>query len=266
MSTGIGIFAGFALLIGAIALGGGMTAFVDVQSIMIVLGGTIAATLISFPMERVFRFISLAARLFQEKRSVELEDTIARSIELGHKAFQNSIFSLEKDSKEEENRYLRMGLRMLIQDAPASRIARRFAVEVDSVRVRHQEGIQLFSFMAKVAPSFGLIGTLIGLVNMLRGIGGDVKPETLGPAMALALITTLYGALLSFMLFSPAAEKLKAYSTQEQTIITAVRDAIIMIRDKQSSRELEEMLNSYLPPKRRRSVVEELMVSQVRSA
>jgi chemotaxis protein MotA len=259
MSTLVGIVFGGVLIVLAVALGGGWRIFLDPQSAMIVVGGTVAATLVSFPFHRVTNFFTLLVRILREQKSSQLEKTIARLVALGHKAYQDSVFSLEQAAKSETNRYIRMGLTLLVRDAPAARIARRFAVEMDGVRTRHKEGVQLFSFMARIAPSFGLVGTLIGLINMLRGVGKEVSPETLGPSMAVALITTLYGALMAFFLFLPASEKLKAYSEQEQSQIMMVRDAMLMIKDGESSRELEEMLNSYLPEKRRRSYVSELL-------
>ncbi len=267
MSTGIGVFVGLALILGAMALQkGSMRAFLNLEALMICLGGTMAATLISFPARRVLNFFSLVLRLFKEERGSIMEDTVARLVELGHKASQDTIFSLEKDAQTEQNRYLRLGLALLVQDAPANRIKHRFAIEMEGVRSRHQEGIQLFGFMGKIAPSFGLVGTLIGLINMLQGIGSDVTPETLGPSMALALVTTFFGALLAFFLFLPASEKLKAFSAQEITLIQMVREGILMIREGQTSREMEEMLNAYLPPGKRQSFVEKMLMAAVRGA
>ncbi len=265
MSTGLGIILGFILLISAIIMGGGGKVFLNPEAIMITLGGTLAATLISFPLARVIKFFTLVIRLFQKERSKILEQTVTRLVTISHQANQGSIFSLEKLIKRETDRYIRLGLKLLTQNAAPQYIARRFSIEMEGVKSRHQQGIQLFSFMSKVAPSFGLVGTLIGLINMLRGVGSDVSPDTLGPSMAVALITTLYGALLSFLLFLPASEKLKAYSAEELTTIKMVRDATLMIRDGQSSRDVEEMLNAYLPPRSRQSTVEKLMMRQSRS-
>ncbi|MEM5790184.1 MAG: MotA/TolQ/ExbB proton channel family protein [Syntrophobacteraceae bacterium] len=262
MSTGIGIIGGFAVLITAIVMGGGIGVFLNLEAVMITLGGTIAATLISYPLDRLLKFFSLAVQLFREERRTVFETTISKLVRLGHKASQDTIFSLEKEAKQESNRYLKAGLQLLIQDAPASRIARRFAIEIEGLRSRHQEGIQLFSFMSKIAPSLGLVGTLIGMINMLRGMSGDVSPETLGPNMAVALVCTLYGCLLAFLLFLPASEKLKAYSAREQALVHMIREAMLLIREGQSGREMEETLNAYLPPVKRQAIVEKLLLSK----
>lgn len=266
MSTGIGIVLGLTLLCGAIALGGSFRSFWDLEAIMITLGGTLAATLVSYPVARVINIFQLFVCLFREGNQGLLETTMPKLVAMGHKASEESVFSLEKESKTEEDRYVRLGLTMLIQGVPAPQIARRFMVEMECVRARHQEGIQLFSFMSRTAPSFGLLGTIIGLVNTLRAVGGDINPGALGPSMALALITTLYGCFFAFFLFLPASEKLKTYSSQEMAQIRMVRDAVLMIKDGRSGREIEDMLNAYLPPNKRQAVIERLLLAKARPA
>ena len=252
MSTIIGIISGSVLIILAVAMGSGYKVFLNIEALMIVLGGTLAATLISFPLSRVLKFFALVFRLFKEGDKKETERIMARLVLLGDIAYQDSVFALEKEVKSEKNRFIRVGLTLLVRDAQPARIKRRFDVELNGVKGRHRQGIQLFGFMARIAPSFGLVGTLIGLINMLRGVGADIDPGTLGPAMAVALVTTLYGALLAFFFFLPASEKLKAFSNSEQDNIKLIRDTVLMIKDGESSREIEEMLNAALPPKQRK--------------
>ena len=263
MSTIIGVVSGIVLLSAAMFMGGDFTSFFNLEAVLIVGGGTMASALISFPLDHILKFSALVIRLFKEERRPVLEQTVSRLVALGHKASQGSVYSLEKDAKAEKDRYLKVGLDLLVQGAPAPRIARRFAIEMEGVKSRHQEGIQLFGFMSKIAPAFGLVGTIIGLINMLRGMGSDVSAESLGPGMAVALMTTLYGALLAFLFCQPASEKLKAYSAQELTLIRMTREAILMIREGQTSRELEEMLNAYLPPKKRHAIVEKMLLNRV---
>lgn len=259
MSTLVGIVCGGVVVVLALALDGGWRVLLDPIAAMIVVGGTAAATLVGFPFHRAIGFFALLGRILREPKSSQMEQTIARLVALGHKAQEDSIFSLEPAAKAETDRHIRMGLTLLVRDAPTARIARRFAVEMDEMRARHREGVQLFSFMARIAPAFGLVGALIGLINLLRGVGREVSPETMGSGLALALVATLHGALLTLLFFWPAAEKLKAYSEREQIQIMMVRDAMLMIKDGESSRELEETLNSYLPAKKRRSRVSELL-------
>lgn len=258
MSTLIGIILGVSLLAGAILAEGGYQIFLNPVALMIVLGGTLAATLISFRMQTVLNVFRVSIRLFRRAGPIDPKPAVARLVEIGHKAAQTSIYELERDANEETNPYIAMGLNLLVKDVSAQRIARRYALESDGVKARHQRGIRMFGVMAKVAPSFGLVGTLIGLINMLRGISADISPETLGPSMAVAMVTTLYGALLSFLFFLPASEKLKDASSEELAHITMVRDGILMIKDGYAPRELEQMLNAYLPKRGRESVIDQL--------
>lgn len=116
--------------------------------------------------------------------------------------------------------------------------------------------------MSRIAPSLGLVGTLIGMINMLRGMGAEVSPETLGPNMAVAMVCTLYGCLFAFFLFLPASEKLKAYSTQEQALIQMIQEGLLLIREGRTGREMEETLNAYLPPGKRQSIVNRIALSK----
>lgn len=259
MSTLLGILFGIFLLIGSVLLmGGGFQTFLDPAAVMIVLGGTLAATLISFPLSLVLGIFKISIRLFRNNHEVSLEGSLERLLELALKASQSSIYALEREADTETNPHIKTGLNLLIKDSSIQRIARFYAMEIEGVRVRHQQGIRLFTVMAKVAPSFGLVGTLLGLINMLRGITAEISPETLGPSMAIAMVTTLYGALLSFLFFLPASEKLRSSSTQEVAQITLIRDGMLMIKEGYTPREMEQMLQSYLSRRKRSSHIDKL--------
>ncbi|MCU7834071.1 MAG: MotA/TolQ/ExbB proton channel family protein [gamma proteobacterium symbiont of Taylorina sp.] len=259
MSTIVGIILGLILISSSILSGGGYQIFLNLDALMIVVGGTLAATLISYPFYRVINFFILFLKLFKEQSNKQLELVLIHLAELGQKAFQDSVFCLEEEIKQEKNYYIRVGMKLLVNDTPTQHIIHRYQSEADGIRGRHKEGIQLFSFMGRIAPSFGLVGTLIGLINMLRGIGATVSPETLGPSMAVALVTTLYGAFLAFFIFIPASEKLKTYSEQELIILNVVKDAMIMIKNGESGRDIGEMLQAYLPEKNRRVVMQKIL-------
>ncbi|MCB2184984.1 MAG: MotA/TolQ/ExbB proton channel family protein [Deltaproteobacteria bacterium] len=259
MTTLLGVIIGMVLLALAIGQGGGLHVFLNLDALMIVLGGTLASTLISFPLGVFLNFFGLLWKLFGAEGVNQTALVIRRLVELGHKAYQDSVFSLEEEAKTEKNRFVRLGLSLLVRDASPARIARRFAQEMEGVRARHGLGIQMFSFMAKISPAFGLVGTLIGLVNMLRGVGKEISPEVVGPAMAVALVTTLYGALLAFFLFLPASEKLRARSEEELEQLVLVREAVLMMKEGESSRELEEMLFAFLPHRQRKSSLNQIM-------
>jgi len=261
MSTLIGILSGIFLLIGSISLmGGGYEIFLDKAALMIVLGGTLAATLISFPLSLILGIFKIAIRLFRNNHEVNLERSLERLLRLSLKASRSSIYALEQEADTETNPYIKAGLNLLVKDSPAQRIARFYAMEIEGIKARHQQGVRLFNVMSKVAPSFGLVGTLLGLINMLRGMTAEVSPETLGPSMAVAMVTTLYGALLAFLLFLPASEKLRSSSVEEITQIHLIRDGILMIREGYTPREMELMLLTHVSRGKRKSWIDELMM------
>lgn len=261
MSTLIGIISGIALLVGSIALmGGGYDIFLDKAALMIVLGGTLAATLISFPLSLVLGIARISVRLFKNNHEVSLERSLERLLQLSFKAAQSSIYALEQEADAEANPHIRAGLNLLVRDSPAARISRFYAMEIEGIQGRHQQGIRLFNVMSKVAPSFGLVGTLLGLINMLKGMGGEISPETLGPSMAVAMVTTLYGALLAFLLFLPASEKLRSSSADEISQIHLIRDGILMIKEGYTPREMEQLLLTHLSRGKRRSYIDKLML------
>lgn len=259
MSTIIGIFFGVSLLIGSVLLmGGGFQIFLDPAALMIVLGGTLAATLISFPLTLVLGIFKISIRLFRNNHEVSLERSLERVLQLALKASQTSIYALEREADTENNPYIKAGLQLLVKDSPIQRISRFYTMEIEGVRVRHQQGVRLFTVMSKVAPSFGLVGTLLGLINMLRGITAEISPETLGPSMAVAMVTTLYGALLAFLLFLPASEKLRSSSTEEITQINLIRDGILMIKEGYPPREMEQLLQTHISRGKRSSYIDKL--------
>ena len=259
MSTIIRIIFGISLLVASVLLmGGSFLIFLDPAAIMIVLGGTLAATLISFPLSVVLGIFRISIRLFRNNHEVNLGRSLERLLELSLKASQTSLYTLEREADTENNHHIKSGLNLLVKDSSMQRIARFYAMEIEGVRLRHQQGVRLFAVMAKVAPSFGLVGTLLGLINMLRGITAEISPETLGPSMAVAMVTTLYGALLSFLFFLPASEKLRNTSAQELAQITLIRDGILMIKEGYTPREMEQMLQSYLSRDKRSSYIDRL--------
>ena len=212
MGTIIGIIIGGGLLFFAIIQRGGFGIFYDPPSLMIVGGGTFAAALISFPLNRVLSVFRVLRNVFQG----EIEDPgayISAIIRLTHKARKESILALEGDVRKVRNRFLRRGLELVIDGQPPEVIRAVLETELEGLLARHDEGSHIFATLGRFAPAFGLIGTLIGLITMLRSISGGI--ESVGPGMAVALVTTFYGALAANLLFLPISEKLSSRSETE---------------------------------------------------
>lgn len=249
MSTFIGIISGGGLLFYAIFQQGGFTIFLNPSALMITLGGTLAAILISFPLPRVLRVAVASLQIFRKDIERPLW-AIAIIVKLAIKARQQSLVSLEKDQKTVKNRFLRMGLEMVIDGHPGEIVRDVLETESDFVMIRHRGGAHIFQTSAKYSPAFGLIGTLIGLVAMLRGLGGagDDAIKSLGQGMAVALLTTFYGAMMANLIFSPIAEKLRSRSEDENLTTRIIIEGVLMIQAGINPRMIEKKLNSFLPP------------------
>tara|TARA_B100000315_G_scaffold83731_1_gene76759 strand:+ start:12872 stop:13756 length:885 start_codon:yes stop_codon:yes gene_type:complete len=249
MSTFFGIISGAALLFYAIIQQGGFAVFINPAALMIVMGGTLAALFISFPLPRVLKVVSASLQVFRKDIEKPLW-AIAVIVRLAVKARQKSLMSLEKDMKTLKNRFLRMGLEMIIDGHPGEVIRDVLETESDFIQIRHRSGAHIFHTSGKFSPAFGLIGTLIGLVAMMRGLGGGGEDATkqLGSGMAVALLTTFYGAMMANLFFFPVAEKLRSRSEDESLTTRIIIEGILMIQAGINPRMIERKLNSFLPP------------------
>lgn len=245
--TVIGILSGFFLLFFAIFRGGGFGVFINVNAIMITFGGTIAATFISFPPHQVLKVFKVFVKIFG-KRVRSLEEIIQAVVLLSYKSKQGGNLSLEKEEDKIGDGFLRRGISMVVDGLDEDMIEEMLSAEIEAMKIRHTAGQQVFIAMANFAPAFGLIGTIIGLVQMLTKLS---DPSNIGPSMAVALITTFYGAILANLIFLPISEKLKARMYEEITLMTVIKEGILALRQNLNARIIESKLNSYLAAKHR---------------
>jgi len=248
VTTILGIITGATLLFYAIISRGGAEIFWSPPSLMIVGGGTFAALLISFPFPRIVRVSGVLMQIF--KKDVKTPSWVIKlMVSLSFKARQKSLLSLEEDIKVIDSRLVKLGLEMVIDGHPAGLVREVLETELDFVEVRHRAGEHIFRSGGRFAPAFGLIGTLIGLVAMLRSIGGSGDTSaTVGEGMAIALITTFYGAMLANLFFIPVAEKLRSRSDDEMLSNRIIIEGVLMIQAGINPRIIERKLNSFLPP------------------
>ena len=209
LATLIGIVLGFGLVIGSMALGGSVTAFFNVPGLLIVLGGTFAATFIMEKMKNVLSAFKVLMNVFFD-RGGPLEELVPVITDLATKARKEGLVSLEGENIPDD--FMARGVRLGVDGLSPEVVTETLHAELQAVKRRHQRGQAIFRFMAATAPSLGMVGTLIGLVQMLKTLD---DPAAIGPAMAVALLTTLYGAILAFLLFGPFAEKLEKRSAEE---------------------------------------------------
>lgn len=251
VTTVIGIVTGAGLLFLAIFQGGGVGMFINIPALMITAGGTIAATLINYPLGDIVRVIGVVRNAFLSQMASP-EKTIARLVAFAEKARRDGLLALEKDLKGVDDKFMKGGLELAIDGLDPDLVTSMLNMELNFLTERHRRGQGMFKAMGKFAPAFGMLGTLIGLIQMLRSIE---DPSSIGPGMAVALITTFYGTLIANLICLPLAGKLENISEHEVMIKNLVIEGIRSIQSGDSPRVVERKLKSFLAPKMREALV-----------
>jgi len=237
----------YAVLLLAMATGVGIGAYIDVASVLIVFGGTIGALMIGFKMEQIKQlggYFMIAIKPPPQ----DLLGLITKLIGFAVTARKEGILSLEGPLKNEDNVFLQNGLMMAIDGQEPDVIRDMLDVEIEQMSVRHKGNFAMFDMMSNFAGAMGMIGTLIGLVAMLLNMS---DPSAIGPAMAVALLTTLYGALLGNTLGGPIANILSIRNDEEVLQNNLILEGIMSIQAGDNPRNMESKLLSFLPPKQR---------------
>lgn len=247
LGTVIGIVLSFGLVVSAILTGGSLIVFISVPSLLIVLGGTIGAALVNYPMSYVIGVVGVIKNTFFSSLDSPA-DIIERFKDYANRARREGILSLEPVLKEIDDDYMRKGLQLTVDGLEPQTIQEILETEISYLQDRHQVGAEVVAVLGTMAPAMGMIGTVIGLVQMLQTMS---DPSSIGPAMAVALLTTLYGAVLANLVFNPMAGKLKTRSKEEVLLRELILEGILSISKGENPRIIEEKLNSYLPPKDR---------------
>ncbi|MFP4213159.1 MAG: motility protein A [Desulfohalobiaceae bacterium] len=242
ISTILGILAGFSLVLGAIVIGGDLAIFLNVPGMMIVLGGTISAVCINFPVREVYHSIKAAIKIFSSRkaRANEVVNTMVRIAEISRKEGLLALENIETD-----NGVLKKACQLIADNAEPEMIQESLRIEISAMKQRHTISQEVFKRMATYAPSFGMIGTLIGLVQMLSKLD---DPSNIGPSMAIALLTTFYGALLSTLLFQPVAGKLRSRTLEEALHLEIIFEGAKCTLENNNPRFVYEKLSSFVPP------------------
>lgn len=248
LATVLGLVAGFGLLAGAMVLGGSATAFVDGPAMLIVVGGTFAVTLTCFSFKDVVRAQTVMLQTVFH-RLPEPTEAARRMVELAEIARRDGVFGLQPLLGQiDAEPFLHKAVTLVIDGAAGDEIERIMRRELNSMTLRHEKSAGVFRKAAEVSPAMGLIGTLVGLVQML---GNLEDPSTIGPAMAVALLTTFYGAILANMVFAPLASKLERNSDEETLVQNFYLLGATSIGRQENPRRLEMVLNTLLPPAKR---------------
>lgn len=252
LATIFGMIAGATVIGIAIMLGGSFGQFVDVPSVLIVIGGGMAATLIRFPLAGVLKAFQTGGKVAFTHTKVESRELIDKIAEMGDIVRRSGPLGLESIEIDEPN--LKKGSQMIADGYDGSFIRESMELARDQYLTRLMEGQRVFKSLGDAAPAFGMIGTLVGLVQMLANMD---DPAAIGPAMAVALLTTLYGAVVANLICLPVADKLTAKLGFEEVNQTLIIDGIMSVRDGKSPALIREMLVAYLPESQRSEEVAE---------
>ena len=250
-ATLMGIICGFGMVGYTIYHeGGGFSSFFNLSAAMIVLGGTMAAAYISFPAHRVHNVMFVFVNIFRRKvRSpVEMVESI---VQLALTVRKGGTLKLEKEEKKIGDQFLKRCVEMIVDGVDPETMETVLRNEINSMKTRHSEGQHIFATLAGYAPAFGLIGTVVGLVNMMLNLS---DPDKVGPSMAVAMIGTFYGIIFANMVFVPITEKLKARMNEELFVMRLTAEGLIAMRRKVHPRDIELLLNASLPSSMRKTV------------
>ncbi|MFQ5785221.1 MAG: motility protein A [Alphaproteobacteria bacterium] len=244
-ATIFGLVAGLGLIGTAILLGGAPLAFVDVPALLIVFGGTFAVTTMSFSLDEVMRAGTAVLKTLT-RPMLDADRAATQMIELSELARRKGALALQGVQSELARlAFLNEGISMVVDGSNSDEIERSLKHRVEAMANRHAKTVNVIRRAAEVSPAMGLIGTLVGLVQMLGNLD---DPSTIGPSMAVALLTTFYGAMLSNMVFSPLATKLERISADERLLNTIYIAGVTSIGRQENPRRLEMLLNTLLPP------------------
>jgi len=250
--TGVGI-----IVLGIITGGGELYWFVNLNSILIVIGGTFAATMVNLPMKAVTNTFSIVKNVF-EGEDYDYGRVIDEIVQKATKARKDGLLSLEADLGKMREGFFKNGIELAINERDAKRLRTFLNLEMNNIHSRHHAGQELFLYMASYAPAFGMLGTVLGLIIMMNNFsaGDDTATASFSVAerfaellagMGLALITTFYGVFFANMIFLPIGGKLKRRSENELMLKSIVVEGIISIHAREHPMLIREKLMTFVP-------------------
>ncbi len=247
IATVVGIIVAYALVIASLVIGAGLGTYVDIPSVLIVVGGTIGIVLVNFPLANILGAMGPLAKAFLYKPA-DLNNIVDTLVKYAVKSRRDGILALESAVEETTDPLMKTGLQMVVDGEEPNLVRSILETDLDNREERHKIGVAIFESVGAYAPAMGMIGTLIGLVAMLKTMN---DPSTIGPSMATALITTFYGAIISNMFALPIAGKLALRANEESLAGQLIIDGIMSIQSGDNPRMMEQKLHAFIPPKKR---------------
>ena len=241
------VFAVGAVLTGIFLGGGSIGALFDVTSVFVVLFGTIGATILAYPLGRILSIHKIFMKAIFVK-PIDTGEVITDLVRFAEIARREGILALENHVEEMKDEFIVRGVKMAVDGTDPELIQQIMETELDALQDRHAQGKGILDTISKYAPAFGMIGTLLGLIFMLSNMD---DPSAIGPGMAVALITTLYGAMLSNIVSGPISDRLAARNTEEVLVKTVIAAGVMSIQSGDNPRVVESKLLTYLPPAQR---------------
>ncbi|MEA3427637.1 MAG: MotA/TolQ/ExbB proton channel family protein [Thermodesulfobacteriota bacterium] len=242
IATILGVFSGIALMLISIKMNSGLDLFISYPSLMIVMGGTVAATLIAYPLKEFLSVWGLFVRVFRFK-SADPAKFVEQLVDISKQARKGGLLSIEDKLADIKDRFLVKALQMTADGVATADIVGILRKEITIQQKKHKVGWEIFSAMGKYSPAFGMVGTLIGLIQMLVCLD---NPETIGPKMGVALITTFYGVIFANLIFVPMSVKLQRRSEEETLTMNLLLEGVLSIREGENPRLMEDRLMVYI--------------------
>lgn len=254
LGTIAGIGGGFAMIFfGILTSGGAIGSYVNIPSLIMVLGGSFTAMLVANPLSRMLGFVKYF-KIAMNMPNYEEAKMIASLVSFSEKARREGLLALEDDLEEVEEEFLRKGIQLVVDGTDPEVIKSILYNDLNQMQERHQIGIGIFKLWGSLSPAFGMIGTLAGLIAMLANMQDT---SAIGSGMALALITTMYGSIFANLLFIPIMNKLEDRDKAESVVREIMIEGILSIQSGDNPRILEQKLVSFLPPDQREAVLAE---------
>jgi len=250
IGTIVGLVVGLGLIAWSILMGCSLVVFWDLPSALIVIGGMLCSVIIHFSLPQFLSIFSVIKKTFLIKVP-RPSDIIQQMVNFAAISRREGALALEEQIRKVDNTFMAKALQMLVDGQDETNIRDMLELEIQYLQERHAQGKKILEFMSASAPAFGMIGTLIGLVQMLRNMS---SPDSIGAGMAVALITTFYGAILSYLIFTPMAGKLGIYSKAETLAMEMIVEGICTISKGENPTVVREKLQAFISPGRRMEI------------
>lgn len=245
--TIIGLIAGIAVIAYGMFSGGDVSSYIDVSSMIVTIGGGICSNMMGFSLADSIKALKVLPVIFKEPKSSAMS-TIRTLVDLSQKARREGLLALESAQSELQDDFLKKAMELVVDGIEAEIVKTTMQLDIDSMAVRHQNAQAYFKGLAGQFPAWGLIGTLLGLINLLRSLD---DPSSIGPAMALALVTTFYGSILANFVCNPIISKLGGNSAEEIRLREMMMEGVLSIQSGENPRLMEHKLKTFLSPDQR---------------